>query len=150
MAEEMEERVKLAKPRESATSLLGLAPAGPMELVRLVKKGFPYRTWTHFEKRIGISSRDLASMVGIKERTLRRRKDLGRLEWDESDRLLRTSMVAESVLDLFDGDSDAARGWFCTPAKALAGQRPMDLVNTDPGVRAVERLIGRLERGVFG
>jgi putative toxin-antitoxin system antitoxin component (TIGR02293 family) len=59
------------------------------------------------------------------------------------------AMVIARALDLFEGDAAAARDWFYAPAKALGGVRPIDVVNTEPGRREVERLIDRIEHGVF-
>ena len=61
-------------------------------------------------------------------RTLHRRKEQGRLEPEESDRLLRLSRVFGRALELFEGDAPAAREWLARPHKtALGGERPMNL-----------------------
>ena len=135
--------------RMSAASLLGLPASPPIDLIRRVQRGFSFKTWEHFAKTFRLPASDLAAMVDIKVRTLRRRKDEGRLERDESDRLLRISTVIARAIDLFEGDTDAARDWFYAPAKALGGVRPIDVVNTELGTREVERLIDRIEHGVF-
>jgi putative toxin-antitoxin system antitoxin component (TIGR02293 family) len=59
------------------------------------------------------------------------------------------SRVYARTLDLFEGDADAARRWFYTPARALGGERPIDFARTDLGTREVEALIDRLEQGVL-
>jgi putative toxin-antitoxin system antitoxin component (TIGR02293 family) len=133
----------------SAASLLGLPAAGSITMIKRVEAGLRFETLEHFQRKTQLSTNDLAAMVDIKVRTLRRRKDEGRLEPDESDRLLRASMIFAKALDLFEGDADAARQWFDTPAKALGGSRPIDFARTELGTREIEALINRIEHGVF-
>lgn len=130
-------------------SLLGLQPSGALEILKRVKLGLKFAALERFQKNTQFSTTDLADLVAIKMRTLHRRKERGRLEPDESDRLLRVSRVFAKSLDLFEGDADAARRWFYTPAKALGGERPIALAGTDLGSREVESLLDRLEHGVL-
>jgi putative toxin-antitoxin system antitoxin component (TIGR02293 family) len=53
------------------------------------------------------------------------------------------------TLELFEGDRDAATEWLTTAQPALGGSVPLDLAKSDVGAREVERLVGRLEHGVF-
>jgi len=92
---------------------------------------------------------EMADLAQIKIRTLSRRKARGRLEPDESDRLLRVARVFGKALELFEGDDEAARRWFSKPHKVLGGMSPAEMSKTDIGGLEVERLIGRLEHGVF-
>ena len=62
---------------------------------------------------------------------------------------MRVSRVFGMTLALFEGDVEAARAWFATPAPALGDRTPLDVSTTEIGAREVENLIGRLEHGVF-
>ena len=87
-------------------------------------------------------------LVQLPARTLARRKAAGRLEREESDRLLRASRVFGRALELFEGDADAAREWLLDRQPLLGGLVPLELATTDVGAAEVERLIGRLEHGI--
>ena len=78
-----------------------------------------------------------------------RRKREGRFLPEESDRLLRASRLFGKALQLFEGDRDAATEWLTTAQPGLGGIVPLDLAKSEVGVLEVERLIGRLEHGVF-
>lgn len=134
---------------DPAVVLLGLRLSDPAEIIKRVEEGFSFHTLERFQKVTQIPTDDLAEVVAIKLRTLHRRKKEGRLDPDESDRLLRVSRVFAKTLDLFEGDAEAARQWFYTPARALGGRRPLDFARTDLGTREVESLIDRLEQGVL-
>ena len=130
-------------------TLLGLGSLESTDLLERVEAGFSYKTFERFQRNIDLQTEELASLVRIKVRTLARRREAGRLTADESDRLLRASRVFGKALALFEGDVEAARSWFSSPAPALKDRAPQDVSTTDVGAREVENLIGRLEHGVF-
>jgi putative toxin-antitoxin system antitoxin component (TIGR02293 family) len=129
--------------------LLGFHVVDPAEIIRRVEEGFSFRALERFQESTRIPTDDLADVVAIKPRTLHRRRQDGRLEPDESDRLLRVARVFARALDLFEGDGEAAKRWFYTPARALGGERPIAFARTEVGTREVEALIDRLEQGIL-
>ena len=101
------------------------------------------------ESRSGIALPEIAAIIGLPARTLARRKTSGRLTPDESEKLLRLSSVFELAVDLFEGKQSDALKWLSTPKKALENQTPLSYSRTELGAREVEKLIGRLEHGVY-
>ncbi len=130
-------------------SLLGLRPSQAAEIHKRVKAGLKFQAFERLRRNTQFSTSNLAEMVGIPLRTLQRRKEEGRLDSDESDRLLRVTRLFAKTLELFEGDAAGARTWFATEAPALGGEQPISLARTDVGSREVEALIDRLEQGVL-
>jgi len=128
---------------------LGLSARDTFDLIRQTERGFSFTTLLTLEANSGVSLALLASMIGIPERTLARRKTSGKLEPDESERLLRVSTLFEKCVDLFEGDVTAAVNWLTSPKKALNRQPPLLYARTELGAREVEDLIGRIDHGVF-
>jgi len=133
----------------SFVRLVGLRSQDPLEILKRVEKGLAFAALERFQRNSGWSTGDLAEAVGIKLRTLHRRKEEGRLAPDESDRLLRVSRVFGKALELFEGNVKAARQWLATQQSALGGKQPIVLARTDVGAREVEALVDRLEHGVL-
>lgn len=129
--------------------LVGLRSQDPFDILRRLKRGLAFTALERFQRNSGLSTVDLAEAVVIKLRTLHRRKEQGRLEPEESDRLLRVARVFGRALELFEGNAEAARQWLATRQSALGGERPMVLAKTDVGAREVEALADRLEHGVI-
>ena len=129
-------------------TLLGLQDTIPSDLVSTVRKGLPYRAFERLVSATELPASDLATLVNIPTRTLARRKQSGRFDPDESDRLLRASRVLGRTIDLFEGDRGAARQWLTRPQRALGGATPFDLATTEVGALAVERLVDQLEHGI--
>lgn len=128
---------------------LGLAARSTSELIQQIEQGFSFKALHVLEANSGIAVSVLASITGIPERTLARRKAAGKLTPEESERLLRISTVFEHAVDLFEGDVAAAVRWLTTPKSAFDRQSPLVYARTELGAREVENLIGRLEHGVF-
>ncbi len=99
-------------------------------------------------KFIDVSDNLLSQIVNIPKRTLNRRKQQGRLNAVESERVLRIARLYDKALDVFE-DEEAAENWFKKPARGLAGTPPLKYADTELGAQEVERLLIRIEHGVF-
>jgi putative toxin-antitoxin system antitoxin component (TIGR02293 family) len=113
-----------------------------------VRKGLAYAVLLRLQRNTSLPLAVLADLVQIPPRTLARRKQEGRFDADESDRLVRAARVFGRALELFEGDARGAREWLSRAQGALGGLVPLDLAKTDVGAHEVENLIGRLEHGI--
>lgn len=128
---------------------LGLKRMEIPTLLKVITSGLRWSAVESFLQESGFTQLQLAQYLGIPVRTLARRKEVGGLDENESERLLRLSEIYDAVLDLFSGDKADAREWLLSPVRGLNNSRPIDYARTDFGAREVRNLIGRLEHGVF-
>ena len=135
--------------RHDYTKVIGVKVKSSVELVKHVENGLAFTAVEALQKQMNLATKEIALLLDIKFRTFLRRKAAGRLQPAESDRVLRTSRLFARAQDLFDGDQAAARSWLMTPQRALGGAIPLEIAKTEVGAREVERIIGRLEQGVF-
>ncbi|HUO85404.1 MAG TPA: antitoxin Xre/MbcA/ParS toxin-binding domain-containing protein [Thermoanaerobaculia bacterium] len=131
------------------TVLLGMKVHDTERLFEKVMDGFLIRTCEHFQRNFGLDTRTVARFLQTPPRTFARRKQEGVLLPRESDRLLTVARVFGRALDLFEGDREAALRWLREPQPSLADRTPMDALTTELGASEVERLIDRLEHGVY-
>lgn len=129
--------------------LIGVDTPDSLRLLRSVETGLPYNAFERLVANTLLSSDEALTLVGIPKRTLTRRRREGRFRQDESDRLVRAARVFGRALSLFDGNLAGAKDWLSRPQKALGGGVPLDLARTEVGAIEVERVLGRLEHGVF-
>lgn len=127
---------------------LGLRASTLSDMIPRVEKGFSIAAMNRFAQRLELTQEELARVIGTSTRTLVRRKQLGRLESVESDRLYRLVRLFERAVEILNGE-DEARRWFRQPAWALGGATPISYVRTEPGAREVEALLERIEYGVL-
>jgi putative toxin-antitoxin system antitoxin component (TIGR02293 family) len=130
-------------------SLLGLRSFDTASLLKRLDEGLSYAAFERLKRRLKVTSQELADAALITQRTLARRKKAGRMQPDESDRLVRVSRVFARAIELFEGDAEGARSWLMRPVWGLGGAIPFDMVKTEVGALEVERLISRLEHGVL-
>lgn len=57
-------------------------------------------------------------------------------------------LILNQLIDVL-GSEKQARFWLETPALALDGQKPMELLGTPEGIKAVQTLIIRMDYGVY-
>jgi putative toxin-antitoxin system antitoxin component (TIGR02293 family) len=114
------------------TKLIGVKVKNHIELVKHVEKGLAFTAVEALQRQMDLATKEMARLLDIKFRTFLRRKEAGRLQPAESDRVLRASRLFARAQDLFDGDQAAARGWLMKPQRALGGAIPLErhLLNT--------------------
>lgn len=117
------------------------------ELRERIKKGLPYRSLESVRERLQLSVPEAGSVLHMPARTLARRRQARKLDADESDRLYRIARVAAHAFAVF-GAEDKAATWLRRPNRALNGEPPIALLDTDVGARQIEDVLGRIEHGV--
>ena len=127
---------------------IGVKSENINDLILQIKKGLPTSSFEKLRKRLDVSDNLLSQIVNIPKRTLNRRKQQGRLNAVESERLLRIARLYDKALEVFE-DEKAAENWFKKPARGLAGRPPLKYADTELGAQEVERLLIRIEHGVF-
>lgn len=141
-------RTPPTEPAPSAASLLGIRT--PSEVRKCIENGLPFGSWEILQASAGLTAKQIADLLQMNVKTVGRRKAAGRLTSAESDRLARIARILSQAIELFEGDYDAARRWLASRRDALGGSSPLEVIRTEVGAREVERLIERLEDGVFG
>jgi putative toxin-antitoxin system antitoxin component (TIGR02293 family) len=129
--------------------VLGQSIRQPGELAQLVRKGLPASAVTALARKLEVGNGVLSRTLGIPVRTLTRRLGQGALLTSaESDRTVRLARLYAHAVEMI-GDADKAIEWLRTPNRALGGERPLDQLDTDPGARQVEDVLGRIAYGVY-
>lgn len=143
--------VPTASPKHRAHpgELLGLKSGELQSVLDVIFSGLRWASVNSFLHHSGFTQAELAGYLGVRPRTLARRKEAGSLDEHESERMLRLAEIYEAALQLFDGNKADAREWLLSPVRGLNNNRAIDYARTDYGAREVRNLIGRLKYGVF-
>ncbi|UCH25439.1 MAG: DUF2384 domain-containing protein [Trueperaceae bacterium] len=127
---------------------IGLQQTDTEGLIGALKRGLPAKSFEQLRGVLRLSKAELAEVVGISERTLIRRMNTGRFTAFESERLYRIARLADKAKDVLE-DSQEAAVWLKTSKRYLNGKTPLQYADTEVGAQTVERLLGRIEHGVF-
>ena len=128
--------------------VLNSIPRSALDWVAVIRRGIPASAVDTLTRLTRLSQAELASAVGIPERTLARRKREGKLNSEESSRLIRLARVVARGEEVFE-DLEATMDWLKSTNASLGGTTPLSLLDTDIGAEGVMETLGRIEHGVF-
>jgi putative toxin-antitoxin system antitoxin component (TIGR02293 family) len=117
------------------------------DFVNAVRHGLPYASLEALTDALQVELGEV-SVVGIASRTLVRRKHERILSPIESDRLYRVAYVMQLASTILGGIKKA-RVWLLRENRALGGQTPLSLLDTEIGGRQVEETLFQLNHGIF-
>lgn len=141
-------RARTERSRKVFGQSLGMALSDSRQIVATLKQGLSFEAFERLCAELEINQARLAEVCGIAPRTLARRKQEGRLQFSESERVYRVAALFDRATEVL-GSTEEARRWFKASARSLGGVAPLEYADTEIGAREVEDLLGRLEHGVF-
>jgi len=117
------------------------------DVIRLVRRGLPAAAVDGFLAATHQPFSAIEPYV-MPRRTFNRRREANQpLDTAESDRMVRIARMVAAAEETI-GDRDRAMIWLERPNRALEGQAPMSMADTDPGAQSVERLLGQIAHGL--
>jgi putative toxin-antitoxin system antitoxin component (TIGR02293 family) len=120
-----------------------------VKMAAVVAHGISAQVALDLGNRLKISQDRLSELICLPKRTLHRRIEQDELlKQDESERVLRLLSLYARAVEVFE-DQERATRWFSSRPKALGGKTPLEFMQTEPGARWVEDVLGRIEHGVF-
>ncbi len=126
--------------------VLGRSLRTETDLQTAIREGFPQTVVEEVMHTAGLTLKELAASLDLSPRSLQRRRRAGRLARYESDRVYRLARIV-ALAKRFVGEGEAASRWLKRPNRALGGRTPLELMDTEPGARAVENVLGRIAYG---
>ncbi len=137
--------VRAATTSVTADALLPVAAQ-----IKAVEAGLPETELTQLQASLAIPAERLVPLLGVSKATFHRRKKSAgaKLSPLVSDRVARFALLLRQAIRVFGNREDANR-WLKAPQLGLGGAVPLDFARTEVGAREVERLLGRIEHGVY-
>lgn len=116
------------------------------DLQAAIREGFPRQVIDEVMERADLSLKELAAALDLSPRSLQRRRRQARLARYESDRVYRLARIIALAKSSLGSRTLAAR-WLKRPNRALGGDVPLAVIDTEIGARAVENVLGRIAFG---
>lgn len=113
----------------------------------MVSSGISTEILKTIQERLGLSNIELSDLLMVSPRTLDRRKKEATLPADESERSYRIARLTDLASEV-TGSGKKASEWFKKPNFALGNKTPLDLMQTEPGARLVERTLNQIRHGI--
>jgi putative toxin-antitoxin system antitoxin component (TIGR02293 family) len=128
---------------------LGRRPRSALDWQALILAGIPVGSADALRSEIAMADKPFAALIGISEKTLSRaRAGRARLDPVVSDRVYRLARIVALAIEVLE-DEERALGWLKRSQLGLDGRTPLSLLATDAGRDEVEKLLLRIEHGVY-
>jgi putative toxin-antitoxin system antitoxin component (TIGR02293 family) len=144
------------KPKTSVRNTVSLLavlslPKQPVEAHVKILAGFSSDIVAKLSSETNIDELVLCQWVGISRANYHRKnkEDKKILSVEHSGKIYLIIKVLDAARSLFDGDMSVVITWLNSPARALGGACPLQMLSTPTGTEAVLDLIGRIEHGVI-
>lgn len=141
-------KVDLTAYKKSIFSKMGFASEDRLLVVKTIRKGVGIKALNVLADNLDLTVKDISGIVDISYRTLNRRRKTGLLTSEETERVYRVASLIVRTNEVLH-DHNEAMHWLKTPKKALGGEIPLNLADTEVGADEVKDLLGRIEHGVF-
>lgn len=136
-------------PRQSIRSLLDRRTS-VIQRHRQILAGFPVDSVSAIAGRLGLAPEELAARCGLSRGSFRRKIRARRaLSPIESDMLARYWDLFEQAVNVFGRDRSSAQVWLSHSQPGLGGEIPLECARTSVGAREVEKLLRRIDLGVY-
>jgi putative toxin-antitoxin system antitoxin component (TIGR02293 family) len=128
---------------------LGARPKSALDWQEVILAGLPVDSAESLKREIALADKPFAELIGISEKTLARaRAGRARLDPVVSDRLYRLARIVALAVEVLEDDARAV-SWLKRDQVGLGGRTPLSLLATDAGRDEVEKLLLRIEHGVY-
>ena len=129
---------------------LGLRRRKSSGLPSLVEAGLSARAANHLAGELGIPVDEFTTRYArIPKQAVVRRRNSGKLNIDESDRVMRYAVLLKRTIDMMSGNQEFAKDWLKSPLALLGNQTPLEYARTESGVSEIHQLIRRIEIGNY-
>ena len=116
--------------------------------IERIEAGLSFRAVQGLQKALDVPLEKIAVVLGMSRATLHRRKLQGKIDREESEKLVRYQRLLQRAEEVF-GDMASARDWLLHQQTGLGNAVPLEFAKTEIGAREVENLLGRIEYGVY-
>ena len=142
MSDRSNTRPRPASVRESAPARYGTAFTP-----ETVRRGLPVRALDQLAQLLQVDRAELARVVGVSLRTLQRKSgEKQRLAPAPSDRLARVRRILDLAADVL-GEQRKGALWLTSKNRALGGEVPLGMLDTDMGTLQVQQELHQIEFG---
>ena len=154
MASNLSSKRKCAMPDQvlkDTIALLGIKTplTESFGLMGVIRKGLPTKSLDKLAKQLELSSSAIVVELGLAKRTYARKVEKQELlSTEQTERVVRLARVFAYAKQVF-GAEEKARRWMLKKNRALGGEVPLRLLDTDIGGNAVVDELGRIDYGVF-
>lgn len=148
VAPDQEASNRLEEPFASYASSGEALFSDPFDQIKVSRKGLAKSQIYHIADLYGATLDEVSGWLQTSYRNLQRKPDDELLDTAKSERLMALGILYKRGIEVL-GSGANFREWLRSPILALGNQHPISFLDTNFGIQHLERILGRLEWGVF-
>ena len=121
--------------------------SGTVRVIDKLELGISVKAIERIATYLDISVNQLMTYLRISRSTWHRRKKVGKLDFNLSDKVLQLSKLLEYAESVF-GNMEKVRLWFEEPSIVFENRRPVELIGSLSGLNLINEELIRIEHGV--
>jgi putative toxin-antitoxin system antitoxin component (TIGR02293 family) len=125
-------------------------PFNEQEIINRSRQGILRAEADRVAALVGLTDKEMAAAIGLSPSYLHRLKTEQRISQEASERLSLLENLLQHALDTFNGQTTIVLGWLRSPLRELEFQTPLQILDTVTGYTLVDRVLGRIDHGIFG
>jgi putative toxin-antitoxin system antitoxin component (TIGR02293 family) len=118
------------------------------DLIDVIRQGVSKKSLDYLITQIGYTITDIAEVLHVSDRNLRRYTASEKLNTEQSERLIEIARLYAKGEDVF-GSIKAFNHWMDANILALGNKTPKSYLDTSLGIQMLHKELGRIEHGVF-
>jgi putative toxin-antitoxin system antitoxin component (TIGR02293 family) len=118
------------------------------DFISVIRKGVPKLAMDNLMEITGITAYEMAGIVRLSDRTLRRYTSQTLLNPEQSERVVELAKLYSRGEDVFGGLPDF-KEWMDSTVMALGNKKPKEFLDTSIGIEMLMNELGRIEHGIF-
>ena len=122
--------------------------SGDLDLIALTRTGIKKATLKSLATYMGINMEQLSSLLHSSHRNIQRKQDDELLDTLKTEKVLELAAFAQRGIDVI-GSKEYFAEWLQSPLPALDNKKPIDFLDTTFGIQMLNKILGRLEYGVY-
>lgn len=123
-------------------------PVSILDYVTAGNKGIPKLSVINLAEVMDVPMKNMAEILNVSYKTLGRKKQTDILDSLSSSLSIEIANTIAKGLSVFE-DTDKLNRWLHKENRALQGKKPFDLLKTPTGIKMVNRILSRIEEGVY-
>ncbi len=116
------------------------------DLNKIIGRGLPYRSVRLLMNFLDLTTREIADLTGVSQRTITRWNEESIIGVLPSKNLVKVDSLVHRGIEVF-GSENAFKKWLQQPNIALGDDKPIDLLSTPYGAELVEDALEAMEYG---
>lgn len=118
------------------------------DFIEIIRRGVPKKILDHLMVRTGITPDEMARILHISDRTLRRYNPQTILNQEQSERLIELAKLYSRGEHVF-GTMEHFKSWMNNHVLTLGSKKPKEFLDTSIGISLLLDELGRIEYGIY-